>query len=304
MAKLKKVKEWLRRRLLIFMIIFMTLLLIAVFFAPKVLIVVYPGEAGVLFKRFGEGTVTDKHYKEGLHIVAPWDIMYIYDVRLQEKSEYFSVLTKDGLMVETAVSMRYSPNVKTLGIMHKYIGPDYFEKVVLPEVKAQTKNAISSYDLEGLYTTDRVEIQDSLSKSVLHGLNKQILVDPYLASGEKGEEYIIFEDLFITNIRLPTQVAKTIEEKIIAEQQYLTYDYILKRERQEAIRKQIEAAGIESFNKISKISILQWRGLEATEKLAQSPNTKLVVLGTDKDLPIILNGEVDKSKEENKSEGN
>ncbi len=295
-SKLRKAKKWTTERLLLLMIMLMTFLLIAIFFAPKVFIIIYPGEAGVLFRRLGKGTVTEKYYQEGLNIIPPWDIMYIYDIRLQEESGRFSVLTKDGLTVQTTVSIRFSPNIKTLGVMHKYIGPNYVQKVILPEVKAETKNVISSYDLEGLYTTDREQIQYELSDSILRGLNKQILLDSLLKDGDKEEEYIIFEDLFITDIQLPMQVEETIEKKIIAEQEYLTYDYILKREEKEAVRKQIEAAGIDSFQTTANISILKWRGLEATEKLARSPNTKLVILGTDENLPVILNGEVSNSE--------
>ena len=289
---IKRAKAWIRRQLLLLMVLLMTLMLIAVFFAPKVIITIYPGQAGVMFRRFGGGTVTSKHYTEGINIIPPWDILYIYDVRLQEETRRFSVLTKDGLMVKVTVSIRFSPNINTIGVLHKHIGPDYIPKVVLPEVEAKTKNVISTYDLEELYTTDREFIQTELSDSILQHINDQLIVEPLLPEDGKAETYVIFEDLFIRDIRLPMPVAETIEEKIVAEQKFLTYDYIIKREEEEAKRKKIEALGIDSFQLISNIPILKWRGLEVTEKLARSPNAKIVIMGTDEELPIILNGEV------------
>lgn len=296
MSRFKRIKGWLKRRLLLLLVIFMGVVLVLLFFAPKMVITIYPGEAGVLFRRIGNGTVTHKHYTEGITIIPPWDLMYIYDVRLHEESQSFRVLTNDGLTVDVSVSVRFSPNIHTLGTLHKLIGPNYVEKVIFPEVAARTKNIISSYDLEQLYVSDRGVIQDSLSNSILDGINDQVLVDSSIVGKndihENKESYIIFEDLFITDIQLPKTVSQQIEAKIVAEQKYMTYAYILLEEKEEAKRKQIEAAGIDSFQTISKIPILKWRGLQATEKLAESPNSKLVILGTDQDLPILLNGDV------------
>lgn len=227
-----------------------------------------------------------------MNIIWPWNYMYVYDVRLREESRILTVLTKDGLMVETEISVRFSPNVENLGILHKYIGPRYAEKVVIPEVEARTRNIISSYDLEGLYSTDRREIQLIVSDSVLRQINDQVIIDTLLLDEGKANTYIIFENLFLKNIRLPGQVSDRIEKKIVAEQEYLTYEYILKSAQQEATRKRIEAGGIDTFQTISNIPILKWRGLEVTEKLSQSPNSKLILLGTDESLPIILNGDV------------
>lgn len=274
------------------LIIIMALLLVVFYFAPQMFITVYPGEMGVLFRRLGDGTELKEKYGEGLVVIWPWDILYIYDIRLQEHSRTLEVLTKDGLRVETDVSIRFSPNIHTIGVLHKFIGPDYAETVVIPEIEAKTRNIISSFDLEGLYTTDRAHIQKMISDSALKGINNQIILDTILVKDGKAENYIIFEDLFLKKIRLPDQVAGQIENKIIAEQKFLTYEYTLKTEEREATRKIIEAKGIDSFQIVSKVPILKWRGLDVTEKLAHSPNSKLILMGTDENLPILLNGEV------------
>lgn len=69
--------------------------------------------------------------------------------------------------------------------------------------------------------------------------------------------------------------------------------FILKKEEQEADRKRIEAKGIADFQEIVSKGIseqlLKWKGIEATEKLANSQNSKVVIIGSGKDgLPIIL----------------
>jgi len=71
--------------------------------------------------------------------------------------------------------------------------------------------------------------------------------------------------------------------------------FILQKEEQEADRKRIEAKGIADFQDIVSKGIsdqlLKWKGIEATEKLAGSSNTKVVVIGSGKDgLPLILGG--------------
>lgn len=291
-------KKWIKKQLLGFLIILMALLLIVLYFAPQMFITVYPGEVGVLFRRLTDGTELKDEFDEGIVVIWPWDILYKYDIRLQEHSKTIEVLTKDGLLVETEVSLRFSPNIHTIGVLHKFIGPNYAETVVIPEVEARTRNIISSFDLEELYSTDRALIQRMISDSTLKGINDQVILDTILLKDGKAESYVIFEDLFIKNIRLPEVVANQIEKKIVAEQKYLTYEYTLKEEKQEALRKAIEAAGIDSFQIRSGIPILKWKGLEVTQKLAESPNSKLIIMGTDGDLPILLNGEVPDAKTE------
>lgn len=300
---MKKLKKILRKRLLGFVVFLMVLIVIALAIAPSVVKVVGAGQAAVLYKTLKGGTVTKPYgtYGEGIHIIYPWDAFYIYDVRIQEKNTTIDVITKDGLTLAVEISVRFHPNVSTLGLLHKYIGPDYVEKVIAPEIEATTRDIIGLQDLDSLYSDKRAEIQAKISSIALRAINNQnalrnneMLLGPVERDDfEPGriQDYIIFEELFIKNISIPAAVRAKIEEKIIAEQELRRYEYLIASELKEKERKLIEAQGIKLFEDSSAISILKWRSIMATEELSKSPNSKIILIGTDENLPIILNGD-------------
>lgn len=299
----KSIKKVLRKRLLGILLFLMVLTLIALALAPSFVKIVGPGEAGVLYKTFWGGTVTrpSSTYGEGIHIIYPWDSFYIYDVRIQEKNTVIDVITKDGLTLEVEISVRFHPNVSTLGLLHKYVGPDYIENVIAPEIEATTRDIIGLQDLDSLYSDKRAEIQRKISSIALDAINNQnalinneTINEPIERNDfEPGriQEYIIFEELFIKNIAIPATVRAKIEEKIIAEQELRRYEYLIAAEEKEKERRLIEARGIKLFEDSAGISILKWRSIMATEELSKSPNSKIILIGTDESLPIILNGD-------------
>ena len=86
----------------------------------------------------------------------------------------------------------------------------------------------------------------------------------------------------------------SINAKSVSEQDAQRMEFVLQKEKQEAERKRIEARGIADFQKIVVTSLtprlLEWKGIEATEKLAASQNAKIVIVGGGKNgLPIIFN---------------
>lgn len=237
----------------------------------------HSGELGVMFHRFGDGTDMEHVYEEGTHLMFPWNEMVVYDARVQEVDDTVDALSKDGLLVGVEYSIQFMPTRNALGRLHRYVGPDYVAKIVVPEANAATREVISRYKPDELYFKDRGTIQAQVLEKVR----------------QKGmEKYITFMDVMIRSIHLPDRIESAIEGKLEQEQRQLAYTYRLAAENEEAQRKRIEAQGIADFEKISGIPILKWRGLEATEKLAQSPNSKVVVIGrNDDELPVILGGE-------------
>ncbi|MCB9234765.1 MAG: prohibitin family protein [Bacteroidia bacterium] len=275
-TKFDKFKKRIRPRVLNLLVALMVVALVLFALWNQIFIPVYSGQLGVLFHRFGEGTVVDRSYGEGTQVIWPWDLMYIYNVRQQIVTKEVDVLSKDGLKIKVEFAVRFSPNRDSLGILHKRLGPEYPETVVVPEAESSTRNIIARYTPDELYAINRKEVETLILKDVRSDFGDSL--------------YVKISDVMIKNIALPAMVAEAIEAKLTEEQKDLTYAYRLKVEEKEAQRKEIEAGGIRRFEEVAGIPILKWRGVEATEKLAASPNSKVIVVGT-KDLPIILGGD-------------
>ena len=253
------------------------LILAIILLWSRILVVIKPGEAGVLYRMLTTGTVTDHVYAEGLHIVMPLNTMYKYDTRVQITLHELDVLTSSGLPIKLSLAVRYQVTYDLLGILHQQVGPDYPNKIILPQIESVLRRNIGQYTPEDIYT-NRAEV---LSKIIS------------LALEEVGRRFIQVDDIIIRSVQLPEGVQKSIETKLVSEQQFLAYKFRLKMEAEEATRKGIEAEGIAAYQKtISKTlndKLVQWQGIQATLELAKSPNSKVIVIGAGKaGLPIIL----------------
>ena len=266
-----------RPYLLEVLIVVMLLLLLAGVFFKFIVIYIPAGHKGVLFKPIQGGTVTDKHWNEGLALIFPWNQMFIYDTRIITRQDTINALTEDGLQVQAELSYRYRPEIDSLGLIHKNIGQDYSEKIIVPHVTAATRDVISRYRIDALYTTSRTDIQRDMLARV---------------RGQVDDHYPSTTiDVVVRNIVLDEVVEGAISSKLVKEQEMLAYDFIIEKELKEEERKLIEARGIRLFRDTSGIDILQWKGIEATQNLATSPNAKVVIIGTDTgELPVILGG--------------
>ena len=236
------------------------------------------GGAGVLWTITG-GT-QDEVFTEGIHIVAPWNRMVVYDVRAQDRLEQMQMLTSNGLNLGLEVSLRYRPTAAEVPLLHREIGPAYYDKILKPILRSVTRDVVGQYTPEDVYSVKR----DEVANRIVSGLSKAVT-----------EKHLIVEAVLIRNIVLPEKLRQAIADKLEEEQRSLKMKFVLTREAQEAERKRIEAKGIADFQKIVSKGInaqlLQWKGIEATEALAKSENAKVVVIGSGKDgLPLILGG--------------
>ena len=299
-------------------VIVMLCLLIVVVLWPYIVITVPSGKVGVLWKRFngldlycwcwvGRGTVLDPRElrEEGLHVIWPWDKLYLYDLRLQSNTQTYNAISKDGVNVGAEISVRYQLLHNSVAVMHKFIGPDYLNSVIAPEIGSQARQVISQYTAEEVYTSREAiqkQIRDAAQRSLAANLNK--LVQPEAMEQPDPRHYneflqnaIQILDTLVLSIELPPEIVAAINRQ--TEQYYMIneYKFRVQREAEESKRKQIEADGIAAFQKTVSQGIsdsyLRWRGIEATLALAQSPNTKIVIIGSGKDgLPIILGNDV------------
>ncbi len=256
-------------------IVFIIILLIILW--SRITVTIDSGEAGVMFRLFG-GVNTETTYGEGFHIISPLNKMYKYNVRQQEVSEKMSVLSSNGLEISVDVSIWYQPAYNKLGMLHQEKGQNYLNTIVKPAIRSATRSVIGRYTPEQIYSTKRDAIQDEIGEET-----KNILVS----------QYVQLNEVLVRDVTLPPTIKQAIESKLKQEQESLEYEFKLQKAKKEAERQRIDAEGKAAANKILSASltdkILREKGIEATLKLAQSPNAKVVVVGSGKDgLPLIL----------------
>lgn len=258
-------------------IIIVAIILIIVFWS-KMTITIDAGEGGVLFRRFGGGVDTSRTYGEGFHFLAPWNKMFVFETRQQEISEDLNVLSSNGLEIKVDVSCWYQPTYSQLGLLQRDIGPDYLRRIIIPALRASARSVIGRYTPEQIYSTKRDIIQDEIYVETKNLLDKK---------------YVQTNQILIRSIILPPTIKKAIESKLKQEQESLEYEFKLQIASKEAERQRIEADGKSTANRILSASltdkILRDKGIEATLRLAESSNSKIVIIGSGKDgMPLIL----------------
>ncbi len=224
------------------------------------------------------GSVSDNTLKPGVNFINPFARVIHFSGKTQEIKEIADVPSKEGLSVQLEVSLLYHVDPEMANEVYKKVGENYVDVILAPIFRSVTRGVTAEYDARALYTSER----EILAQRIQQELSKQV--------NPRG---IIVESTPLRKVQLPPKLTEAIEEKLRAEQESQRMEFILTKEEQEAERKRIEAKGIADFQEIVSKGIdenlLRWKGIEATEALASSNNTKVVVVGNPKDgLPIIL----------------
>jgi regulator of protease activity HflC (stomatin/prohibitin superfamily) len=254
-------------------------IIILIIVIAKSAVTIDSGEAGVLFETFGQGVVVDEPpLGEGFHIVAPWNKVYIYEVRQQEVFEKMNVLSSNGLDIKLDASIWFQPDFKSLGKLHQEKSEQYINRVLLPAIRSAARSVVGRYTPEQLYSSKRDAIQNEIFEET------KILVE---------DQYIQLNEVLVRDVTLPPTIKDAIERKLKQEQESLEYEFRLVTASKEAEKVIIEAQGKADANRILSASltdkILQDKGIEATVKLSESPNSKVIVIGSgDSGMPIIL----------------
>ena len=220
------------------------------------------------------GRVTGEVLPEGMHLINPFKVNHETSIRTQEIKESASVPSSEGLMMSLDTSLIYHLNPDKAAEVYQKIGPNYTEVLIEPNLRAAIREATASHTANALYTGEREMV------------GKQIFEQISNALGPRG---ITAESILLRDIQLPQTLKASIESKQQAEQEALAMNFRLQKEKQEAERKRIEAAGIRDFQQIVAQGIspqlLEWKGIEATETLSKSPNAKVVVIGNPEEWP-------------------
>jgi prohibitin 1 len=224
------------------------------------------------------GRVTGEVLPEGMHLVNPFKTNNVMSIRTEQVKESASVPSSEGLVMALDTSLLFHLNPGQAADLYQRIGPNYVDTLVEPSLRAAIREATASHSANALYTGEREKVAQEINAQLVRELNK------------RGIEV---ENVLLRDIQLPATLKASIETKQQAEQESLAMSFRLQKERQEADRKRIEAQGIHDFQQIVAQGIspalLEWKGIEATESLARSPNSKIVVIGNSKNgLPLIL----------------
>jgi len=224
------------------------------------------------------GRVTGQTLPEGIHLVNPLKSVQKLSVQTQSVKESANVPSNEGLILALDTSLLFRLDKDKAAYVYQTVGENYAEKIVEPTLRAAIRASTSAHSANALYTNARelvqLQIQDELRAQL----------------APRG---VIVENVLLRDVQLPAMLKGSIEAKQQAEQDALRMSFILQKEKQEAERKRIEAQGISDFQRIVATGIsaqlLEWKGIEATEKLAASSNAKIVIIGNPKNgLPLVL----------------
>lgn len=259
-------------------IIAIVALLLVIVFWNRITVTIPAGNGGVLYRLFGGGIDTSKTYEEGFHFIAPWNSMQIYETRQMVADEEMSALSSNGLEIKIEFSTWYQPKWDELGKLHATIGTQYLTRAVIPAMRSAARSVVGRYTPEQIYSTKRDAIQEEIYEET-----KKLL----------ESKHIQLNQVLIRSVTLPPTIKSAIESKLKQEQEALEYEFKLEKAAQEAERQRVEAEGKAKANNIVSASIndkiLREKGIEATLKLAESPNAKIVVIGNSNDgMPLIL----------------
>jgi len=226
------------------------------------------------------GSVSPDILPSGVHLVVPFTRVHKMSIQTQEIKETAEVPSKEGLVMDLEGSLLYRLDPARAADVYKTVGTNYAEILVVPQIRSAIREITASYEAKVMYSAEREQI----ARETFQLFQKM--------TAGRG---ILPEAVLLRKIGLPPVVANAIQEKLKREQEAEQMKFVLQKEQQEAERKRIEAQGIADFQRIVAQGIssqlLEWKGIEATEKLAMSPNAKVVVIGNPKSgLPIILGG--------------
>ncbi|GAB5525066.1 MAG: prohibitin family protein [Roseivirga sp.] len=248
--------------------------------SSSIFFTVQANERAVLFKKFSGGLDKENVIEPGFHVKAPWNDLIRFDVAESKAEETMDVLDKNGLSITVDISVRFYPKLQKIGDIYERFRLGYINTLVVPEVRSTVRQVMGRFTAEEIYSTKRAEVETAIKTETAAVLGNET-------------NNVNMTALLIRSINLPDKIKQAIESKLQQEQEALAYQFRLDKEKSEAERKRIGAEGESAANKIINNSLtpalLKMRGIEATLKLAESPNTKIVVIGQgDGGLPLIL----------------
>ncbi|OQY37677.1 MAG: hypothetical protein B6226_04950 [Candidatus Cloacimonetes bacterium 4572_65] len=262
--------------------------------------IVDAGEVGVqiLF-----GKVLEEPLNEGLQAKIPFVNVVRYDIRLQEYTmssakgegemygdDTIKAITKDNLEISIDLSVWYMINSKKVSNIYKTIARNNYDlrkKIVRPAVKNVVRNVTTKYNFKETI-----------------GKRQEFATEMELALAEIFDSKGITTDrVLIRKIDPPLSVKKSIENKLVEQQNLETKQLELEKAHKDAEIKKAQAQGIADAQEIIQKKLeplyIQYEAIQAYKELANSNNSTFIIAPTDPNasgMPLILNVERSKSK--------
>jgi regulator of protease activity HflC (stomatin/prohibitin superfamily) len=257
----------------------------------RVVIVIPAGSVGVVYRPLMGGIDMDQILNEGVNIIFPLNSVTVYDSRVQMKQIQMEVLTKDQLRSDVKVSFQFQVNKYSLPLLHKFVGPDYVTKVILPEVTGKTRIMFAELTSQEAFTKQLERIVNEIAI-----MSDQVILEKLGPPGLDYVRLVRITAVQLESMEFPEEIQAAIRNKIAEAQAAEAYVFKVQAARLEAERKEVEAGGIKKYQDIVNAGLtnnyLKIRGIEATLKLAESNNSKVVIFGSSPNgMPIILGGD-------------
>jgi prohibitin 1 len=227
------------------------------------------------------GRVTGRTLSEGIHIINPLANVTELSIKTQEIKEKAAVPSKEGLIMGLEASVLYHLDPAMAATVYQQVGPTFAEVLLVPNFRSAIRAITAGNTAAALYSDGR----EGIAQQIMEDIRRQVT--------PRG---IIVENVLLRDLQLPDSLKHAIEAKQQAQQEAQRMEFVLQREKQEAERKRVEAAGIKDFQDIVSQGIsdklLEWKGIEATMELVKSTNSKVIVVGNSKNgLPLIYAGD-------------
>lgn len=257
---------------------------------------VSPGQRGLRWYPLTEGLTTET-LKSGFYWRAPWNDIYVYDVRLQSYTEMVDALSSDDLLVKLKTAIIMRPIAEEVYFLAQEIGADFYPRVVRPELLAAVRSVVSNYPMV-VVPEKSAEIASKVQAVVVEKL--------------KGR-HLDVHSVALADIELARIVLEAVERKQSKEQEkeQKEFELTIAEKNAEIMRRLARGEGdavrIRSEGEAEGLKIRALGQAKAQEtitktltpeylryKLYDSPNAKMVLLPDNLRVPILINPDQDR----------
>lgn len=285
--------KWAEQKMLTIFFLFALLLSSAIVLWPLMFVVVPAGKVGVIYRPLSGGVDLGEVIREGAHLVLPWNKVTQYTVQIQLKELNLELMTSDLLKTNVTVSFQFEVNPNTLPMLHKYVGVEYLDKLIIPQVIKVTREKVAQLNSRMAYTGDIGQVASDIAITT-----DNLLIRQLSPPGLSNVRLIRVSSVQLTSVQYPAFVQAAIDNKVVESEIAESYKFKIQASRLEAERKVIEATGIRDFQNLVNQGMtenyLRFRGIQATEELAKSTNAKTLIFGSGPSgLPLVLGNAVE-----------